>query len=60
MLESTEHKGFLGVTLGGEVFTDLYFADDVVLLAEMFEIIILSLHVMRQECVPVWSGDQLD
>ena len=31
--EGTEHKGFLDVTLGDEVFTDLDFADDVALLA---------------------------
>ena len=29
VLERTEHKGFLGATLGDEVFTDLNFADDV-------------------------------
>jgi len=49
VLERTEHKGFLGVTLGDEVFTDLDFADDVALLIEMLEILILSLDVMRQE-----------
>jgi len=49
VVEHTEHKGFLGVTVGDEVFTDLDFADDVALLAEMLEILILSLDVMRQE-----------
>jgi len=29
------HRGMAGVTLGNEVFTDLDFADDVALLAEM-------------------------
>jgi len=52
VLERTEHKGFLGVTLGDEVFTDLDFADDVALLAEMLEILILSFDVMRQEVCP--------
>jgi len=45
---NAQHKGFLGVTLGDQVFTDLDFADDVALLAEMLEILILSLDVMRQ------------
>jgi len=49
VLECTEHKGFLGVTLGDEVFTDLDFVADVALLAEMLEIL----------SMPVWSGDQL-
>ena len=52
VLERTEHKGFLGITLGDEVFTDLDFADDVALLAEILEILILSLNVMRQEVCP--------
>jgi len=52
VLERTEHKGFLCVTLGDEVFTDLDFADDVALLAEILEILILSLNVMRQEVCP--------
>jgi len=49
VLERTEHKGFLGVTLGDEVFTDLDFTDDVALLDEMLEILILSVDVMRHE-----------
>ena len=49
VIECTEHKGFLGVTLGDEVFTDLDFADDVALLSEMLEILILSVDAMRQE-----------
>ena len=52
VLERTEHKGFLGVTLGDEVLTDLDFANDVALLAEMLEILILSFDVMRQEVCP--------
>jgi len=39
VLERTEHKGFLGITLGDEVFTHLDFADDVALLAHMLEIL---------------------
>ena len=34
------------------MFTDLDFADDVALLAEMLEILTLSLDVMRQEVYP--------
>ena len=32
-----------GVTLGNEVFTDLDFADDVALLAEMLEVFVLAI-----------------
>ena len=35
MMECTAHPGTAGVTLGNEVLTDLDFADDVALLAEM-------------------------
>jgi len=52
VLERTAHTGFLGVTLADEVFTDLDFADDVALLAEMVEILILALDVMRQKVCP--------
>jgi len=38
-----------GVTLGKEVFTDLDFADDVYLLAEMLEVLVLALTVMQEE-----------
>jgi len=31
-----------GVTLGNEVFTDLDFADDVALLAEMLEVLVIA------------------
>ena len=37
-----------GVTLG-KVFTDLDFADDVSLLAEMLEVLVLALTVMQEE-----------
>ena len=48
MMECTVHRGMTGVTLGKEV-TDLDFADDVSLLAEMLEVIVLALTVMREE-----------
>ena len=35
MMERTVYRGMPGVTPGKEVFTDLDFADDVSLLAEM-------------------------
>jgi len=37
------HRGFVGVSLGQEVFTDLDFADDVSIMAEMLEVLILAL-----------------
>ena len=37
------------VTLGDEIFTDLDFADDVALLAEMLEVLVLVLSVMEEE-----------
>ena len=37
------------VTIGKEVFTDLDFADDVSLLAEMLEVLVLALTVMQEE-----------
>ena len=39
----------IGVTLGKEVFTDLDFADDVSLLAEMLEVLVFVLTVMQEE-----------
>jgi len=38
-----------GVTLGKEVFTDLNFAGDVSLLAEMLEVLVLALTIMQEE-----------
>jgi len=49
MMERTVHRGMTGVTLEKEVFTDLDFADDVSLLAEMFEVLVLSMTVMQEE-----------
>jgi len=55
-LESTDwivsrsvHRGFVGITLGQETFTDLDFADDVALMAKMFEVLIVGLEVMNEE-----------
>jgi len=49
MMERTVHRGMTGVTLGDEIFTDLDFADDVALLAEMLEVLVLTLSVMEEE-----------
>jgi len=49
MMERTVHRGMTGVTLGDEIFTDLDFADDVALLAEMLEVLVLVLPVMEEE-----------
>jgi len=43
------HRGFVGVSLGQEVFTDLDFADDVSIMAEMLEVLILALEIMNEE-----------
>jgi len=37
-----------GVTLGNEVFTNLDFADDVTLLAEMLEVLVLPKTIMQK------------
>jgi hypothetical protein len=53
ILERTVHiKGFAGVSLGEEAFSDLDYADDVALLAEMLEILILSLEILQDEASP--------
>jgi len=53
-----------GVTLGKEVFTDLDFADDVSLLAEMLEVLVLALTVMQEEASAIglqinWSKTKI-
>ena len=52
LLERTVHRGFSGASLGDESFTDLDYADDVALLAEMLEVLILSLEIMQDEAKP--------
>ena len=49
VMERTVHRGMTGVTLEHEIFTDLDFADDVALLAEMLEVLVLALTVMHEE-----------
>jgi len=60
MVERTVHGGMTGVTVGKEVFTDLYFADDVSLLAEMLEVLVLALTVIQQEASTVTFGLQIN
>ena len=48
MMEHTAHRGMAGVTLGNVVFTDLDFADDVALLAEMLEVLVLAMTIMQE------------
>ena len=43
------HRGYLGLTVGNETFTDLDFADDVSLLASMLEIVVLALEILHEE-----------
>jgi len=38
-----------GVTLGNEAITDLDFADDVTLLAEMLEVLVLAITIMQEK-----------
>jgi len=53
VLERTSYGGFLGATLGTETFTDLDYADDVALLAEMLEVLLLALDVLKNEAHPL-------
>jgi len=55
---------WVGVSIAEESFTDLYFADDVSLLAEMLEILVAGLLVLRDEAAPLglqihWSKTKI-
>jgi len=54
LIEHTSHRGMIGTTIGmeKEPFTDLDFADDVALLAEMLSVLVLALEVMNAEAQP--------
>ena len=39
----------VGTSVGKAIFTDLDFADDVALLAEMLSVLVLALEVMNEE-----------
>ena len=40
LLDRAVHRGYFGLTVGNEIFSDLDFADDVSLLASMLEILV--------------------
>ena len=42
LLDRAVYRGYLGLTVGNEIFSDLDFADDVSLLASMLEILVLA------------------
>ena len=48
-LERTVHRGMVGTSVGKAIFTDLDFADDVALLAQMMSVLVLALEVMNEE-----------
>ena len=48
-MTGTVRRGYVGLTLGKEVFADLYFPDDVAILSEMLEILILALEIIHEE-----------
>jgi len=49
VMDRTVHRGYLGLNVGNETFTDLDFADDVSLLASMLEIVVLALEILHEE-----------
>ena len=53
----TSHHGFLGITVGHEVFTDLDFADNFSSLVEMLEVIILTLEIVQKLAGKYHFGD---
>jgi len=53
LLERTVHRGMLGTSVGSESFSDLDFADDVALLAEMLSLLVLALEIMDEEARPL-------
>ena len=58
------HKGFIGVTVGEEICTDLDYADDISLLASMLEILVLAPEILHEESSQIgleinWSKTKL-
>jgi len=49
VLQRTSHRRFPGSSLGIEIFSDLDYAGDVALLAEMLEVLLLALEVLKDE-----------
>jgi len=65
LLERTVHRGMVGTSVGSELFSDVDFADDVVLLAEMLSLLVLALEIMDEEARPLgliinWSKTSSD
>jgi len=65
LLERTVHRGTVGTSVGSELFSDVDFADDVVLLAEMLSLLVLALEIMDEEARPLgliinWSKTSSD
>ena len=61
LLHATVH---LGVSIGEESFTDLDYADDITLLAEMLETLVAGLLVLQDEAAPLglqinWSKTKI-
>jgi len=52
LLEHMVHRGLVGTSVGKEIFTDLDFADDVALLAEMLSVVVLALQIPR--AISLW------
>ena len=53
ILNRTVEQTPLGVSIGEESFTDLDYADDVILLAEMLETLVAGLLVLQDEAAPL-------
>jgi len=59
LLEHMVHRRMVGMSVGKAIFTDLDFADDVALLAEMQSVLVLALEVMNKEAQPLGLNHQL-
>jgi len=53
ILHRTNHRGFLGATLGTETITNLDYDDDVALLVEMLEVLLLAMDILKDEARPL-------
>jgi len=63
-MECIVHRGCCDCTISVEVFTNLDFADDIALLAEMLKVLLLALVVMNEEPAPLglqinWSKTKI-
>jgi len=53
LLERTVHRGMVNTSVSSKSFSDLDFADDVALLAEMLSLLVLALKIMDEEARPL-------